>query len=132
MKYTLIDTSVWIEYFRGTKAINTELINSFIDNNQICINDLILSELLPSLKHKKETDLIDILLSIRNIPIEINWQEIINYQIINLKNGINNVGIPDIIILQNVINNNLSLISVDKHFNQMKKHFDFSLIDIKN
>jgi len=132
MKYTLIDTSVWIEYFSGSKSINSDLINSFIDNNQICINDLILSELIPSLKHKKESNLVDILLSIRNIPIEINWQEVINYQMINLKHGINNVGIPDIIILQNVINNNLSLISIDKHFNQMKKHFDFSLIDVKN
>src|SRR3990172_10348424 len=132
MKYTLIDTSVWIEYFSGSKSINSDLINSFIDNNQICINDLILSELIPSLKHKKESNLVDILLSIRNIPIEINWQEVIHYQMINLKHGINNVGIPDIIILQNVINNNLSLISIDKHFNQMKKHFDFSLIDVKN
>lgn len=131
MKYLLIDTSVWIEYFRGSKAINPDLINSFIDNNQICINDLILSELIPSLKQTKESNLIDILLSIKNIPIEINWQEIINYQIINLKHGINNVGIPDIIILQNVINNNLTLISIDKHFNQMKKHFDFSVIDIR-
>jgi predicted nucleic acid-binding protein len=131
MKNILVDTSAWIEYFRGSKAINSDLINSFIDNNQICINDLILSELIPSLKHKKERDLIDILLSIRNIPIEINWQEIINYQIINLKHGINNVGIPDIIILQNIISNNLSLISFDKHFNQMKKNFDFSLIDVK-
>lgn len=54
------------------------------------------------------------------------------HQIINLKHGINNVGIPDIIILQNVINNNLSLISIDKHFNQMKNHFDFSFIEIKS
>jgi predicted nucleic acid-binding protein len=131
MKYILIDTSVWIEYFRGSKAINSDMINGFIDNNQLCINDLILSELIPSLKQKKESDLIDILLSIRNIPIDINWQEIINYQIINLKHGINNVGIPDVIILQNVITNNLSLVSIDKHFNRMLNHFDFAFIDIK-
>lgn len=131
MKNLLIDTSVWIEYFRGSNAINSDIINNFIDDNQICINDLILSELIPSLKHKKENDLIDILLSIRNIPIEIDWHEIINFQINNLKHGINNVGIPDIIILQNVINHNLSLISIDKHFHQMKKYIDFSFIDVK-
>ena len=131
MKYILIDTSVWIEYFRGSDAINTDIINSFIENNQICINDLILSELIPSLKHKKQNDLIDIILSIRKIPIEINWQEIINFQTINLKHRINNAGIPDIIILQNVINHNLSLVSIDKHFKQMKKNIDFSFIDVK-
>ncbi len=131
MKYILIDTSVWIEYFRGSDAINSDIINNYIDNNQICINDLILSELIPSLKHKKEHDLIDILLSIRKIPIEINWQEIINFQVINLKHGTNNVGIPDIILLQNVIYHNLSIASIDKHFNQMKKYIDFSFIDVK-
>ena len=131
MNKILIDSSVWIEYFRGSNVINSDIINNFIDNNQICINDLILSELIPSLKHKKENDLIDILLSIRKISIEIDWNEVRNFQIINLKHGINNVGIPDIIILQNVIHNNLSFVSIDKHFNQMKKNIDFSFIDVK-
>ncbi len=132
MKYILVDTSVWSEYFRGSNTINTDSIDGFIDNNQICTNDLILSELIPALKHKKESGLIDILFSIRNIPLEINWREIIDYQTTNLKHGINNVGIPDIIILQNIITNNLSLASIDKHFKQMKKHINFSFIDMKN
>ena len=131
MNYILIDTSVWIEYFRGLKSIDTALINDYIDNNQICINNLILSELIPSLKHKKENDLIDILMSVRNIPIVINWNEIIKYQIINLKHGINNVGIPDIIIMQNVIDNKLSIATIDKHFIQMNKYHNFSVIDVK-
>jgi predicted nucleic acid-binding protein len=128
MNLILIDTSIWIEYFRGSAAIDTESINNFIDNNQICTNDLILSELIPHLKLKKESRLIDILLTIRNIPIIINWQEIIDFQIRNLKNGINNVGIPDIIILQNVIDNDLSLLTIDKNFHLMRKHIQFHIV----
>ena len=35
MKYILIDTSVWIEYFRGSDTINSDIINNFVDNNQM-------------------------------------------------------------------------------------------------
>lgn len=128
MKYILIDTSIWIDYFRGSKAIDPISINNFIDNNQICTNNLILSELIPSLKLKKESKLVNILLSIRNIPISIDWQEIIKFQLINLKNGINNVGIPDLIILQNVINNNLSLLTLDKHFSLINRNIEFNIL----
>jgi hypothetical protein len=98
-----------------------------IDNNQICVNDLILSELLPFLKIKKELKLIDILLSIRKIPLAIDWPQIIDYQTLNLKSGINNVGIPDLIILQNVISSNLTLFTRDKHFSLMKEIISFNL-----
>jgi hypothetical protein len=127
MKYVLIDTSVWIEYFRGSKAVDADAINNLIDNNQICVNDLILSELLPFLKIKKELKLIDILLSIRKIPLAIDWPQIIDYQTLNLKSGINNVGIPDLIILQNVISSNLTLFTRDKHFSLMKEIISFNL-----
>ncbi len=130
MNFILIDTSVWVEYFRGSKSVNSDVVDGLIDNNQICINNLILSELLPYLKIKKEFKLIDILLTIRNIPIVIDWDEIINYQVINIKNGINNVGIPDLIILQNIVNNNISLLTIDKHFYLMKKFITFNLFKI--
>lgn len=65
----LVDTSVWIEYFKG-----------FID-----------------------------------------------MQTQNITNGINKVGIPDLIIAQNAINNNLLLFSFDKHFSLMRDLFGLNL-----
>jgi len=51
----------------------------------------------------------------------------IDYQILNLKHGINKVGIPDLIIVQNVLKNNLELFSFDAHFKLMQKHFKFKM-----
>lgn len=117
----LVDSSVWIEFFRGGKAVNIDKFNPLIDNNQICINELILSELLPTLMHKKEFRVADILKTLKIIPLDINWAEITSYQTINLKNGLNNIGIPDLIIMQNASQNNLPLYSLDKHFKLLKK-----------
>lgn len=128
MNLILVDSSIWIDYFRGGTKVNSSFFEKIIDTNQICINDLILSELIPSLKIQKNTELIDILLSIKNIPLFINWDEIIEYQYINIKNGINKVGIPDLIIIQNVIHNSLSLFTLDKHFKLMQDLFKFEVI----
>lgn len=121
MSLVLVDSSIWIEYFRGGKNIDRDRFNSLIDNNQICVNDLILSELIPLLLHKKEFTVTELLKSIKNIPVNIAWDEIVNYQTVNLKNGLNNIGIPDLIIMQNALQNDLLLYSIDKHFQFMKK-----------
>ena len=128
MSSVLVDSSVWIDYFRNGKNINLSYFEEIIDNNQLCTNDLILAELLPFLKIQKQNDLIDIILSVKNIPLTINWEQIIDLQYQNVKNGINNAGIPDLIILQNVINNSLILYSLDKHFKLMKKLFKFDTV----
>jgi predicted nucleic acid-binding protein len=128
MSSVLVDSSVWIDYFRNGKNVDIPYFEEIIDNNQVCINDLILAELLPLLKVQKQNDLIDILLSIKNIPLVINWEQIIDFQFKNVKNGINNIGIPDLIIQQNVIDNSLTLYSLDKHFKLMNKLYKYEII----
>ena len=128
MSFVLVDSSVWIDYFRGSKSIKINQLEDLIDNNQICVNDLILSEILPSLYHQKQKDLIDVLKSIRNIRLEINWEELIELQRLNLKNGINNVGVPDLIIVQNVLQNGLNLYSIDKHFQIMANCHRYTMV----
>ena len=117
----LIDSSSWIEFFRGNPeyAFIIDLINS----NTICTNDIILAELLPSIYFRKEYKLANLLKSIRKYSLKINWGEICQIQILNLKNGNNHIGISDIVIYQNCIQNNLKLISHDKHFKAMEKYF---------
>ena len=110
----LIDSSVWIEYFKGNK--NSLPLNKLIDLNNVCTNDLILSELIPAINHKKESAIKNLLLEITKIPLRINWDDIIKMQTLNLKNGINKIGIPDLIIALNAVNNNLEIFSMDNHF----------------
>ena len=113
----LVDSSVWIEYFKGNESALP--LNELIDSNNLCINDLILAELLPSINQKNEVDLKELLLAIEKIDIEIEWHQIIAMQTLNLKKGINRVGISDLIIAQNAIENDLELYAFDKHFTLM-------------
>jgi len=61
----LVDTSVWIEYFRSGKY--SEKLDFLIDENLVLTNDLILSELIPFLKVRNKTKIINLLLKITNL-----------------------------------------------------------------
>ncbi|HUX60497.1 MAG TPA: PIN domain-containing protein, partial [Ignavibacteriaceae bacterium] len=102
-------------------------LNELIDSNNLCINNLILAELLPSINHKKETDLKELILTIEKIDMLIDWHQIIIMQTTNLKNGINEVGISDLIIAQNAIENNIELYAIDKHFALMSEVHELKL-----
>ncbi|MEX1330257.1 MAG: PIN domain-containing protein [Desulfobacterales bacterium] len=121
----LVDTSVWVEYFR--KGNDFGKVEFLIDENIIVINELILTELIPFLKLQNHLKLINLLKNINKIRITINWDNLVEIQYKCLKKGINGVGIPDLIISQNAIQNNCKIYSLDKHFHEMSKFLDFDI-----
>ena len=121
----LIDSSVWIEYF---KAGGIDKLDRLIEEDLACVNELILTELMPAATLKNETDILEGLQALSMIPLNIDWEIVRDYQLMNLKNGINKVGIPDLIILQQVIDEKITLFSFDKHFRLMQSQLSFDLI----
>jgi predicted nucleic acid-binding protein len=121
----LVDSSVWIEYFKGAKKYL--FINDLIDRNVICTNDIILTELLPSIMHKKEHKLAELLNYINKYTLNIDWQEIRTIQLLNMKHGNNNIGISDIILAQNSIQNDLEIVAHDKYFAAMARYIPLKI-----
>jgi predicted nucleic acid-binding protein len=126
---SLVDSSAWIEYFKGNHKYS--FIRDLIEANVICTNDIILTELLPSIVYKKENKLAELLNCVKNYMLIIDWQEIRNIQLLNLKHGNNNIGISDIIIAQNCIQNKLNIIIHDKHFEAMAKYIPLEVLHYK-
>jgi len=110
----LVDTSIWIDYFRG--GDDSIQMDFLIDENLLVTNDLILTELIPFLKVQNKTRVIKLLYNINRLELSINWNEIIDYQYGCLKNGLNSVGIPDLLIVQNAKQNNCKIYTLDNHF----------------
>jgi len=121
----LVDSSIWIEYFRNG---NNRVLDRLIEEDLLVINELILTELVPALEIRHQKELIESLHSLANLPLRIDWEIIRRYKVLNLKNGINKVGIPDLIILQQVIEENLTLFTLDNHFKLMQSHLTFKLL----
>jgi len=121
----LVDTSIWVEYFRSGN--NTEKLDFLIDENLIVINDLILAELVPFLKFRNQRKIINLLFNINKLKLSINWNQIIDFQFKCLINGLNGIGIPDLIVAQNAKQNRCEIYSLDSHFRLMKDILEFQL-----
>jgi predicted nucleic acid-binding protein len=122
----LVDSSVWIAYFRGTSDLPS--LDWLIEEGLAVTNDLILAELTPALLVRGERKLAGLLRDIERIPLALDWDGIIKMQVTCIRNGINRVGIPDLIIAQNAIQHHLALFSLDKHFRLLSKHVALTLI----
>ncbi len=121
----LVDSSVWIDYFRGRK--NAASLDELISEDLICVNDLILAELVPFLRIQKQDDLIQLLKNVYKVNLTIDWQEIMEYQTLCLRAGINKVGIPDLLVVQNCLQNDLHLFTLDNHFQLIRRFVSLKL-----
>ena len=124
-KPVLIDTSVWIGYFRNNDDEAT-LINLF-DSNRVMINDVVLAELLPAMNAYGKKDPIEKLRAIERLPVFVNWEGIIALQTICIKNGINGMSLSDLMIAQTAIEYKVALFSKDKHFKLINELLKFEL-----
>jgi hypothetical protein len=121
----LVDTSIWVEYFRS--GHNSEKLDFLIDENLVVTNDLILAELIPFLKIRKQGKVIRLLRNIQKLALSIDWDQISEYQYKCLKNGLNGVGIPDLIIAQNAKQHHSIIYSLDNHFPRIKEILDLQV-----
>jgi len=116
----LVDSSVWIDYFRaGRHAMDLE---ALLDENRIVANDLILAELIPPLQLQRQTRLINLLRELEREPLQPDWDEIVRLQTTCLRHGINGVGIPDLLIAQHAMQNDLQLMARDRPFRRLASH----------
>ena len=121
----LVDSSVWVAYFRGTNDL--PMLDWLIEEGLVVTNDIILAELTPALLVRGERKLVSVLREMECVPLAVDWNGIIEMQVACLRNGINKVGIPALMVAQNAMQHNLSLFSLDKHFRLLGKHIPLVL-----
>ena len=129
MNGVIVDTSVWISYFRGIPEERriADGLDYLLSGDEVLINDVVLTELLPAMIVRGESEVVESIRAIRRLPLEIDWEDVRRMQVICLRKGINKVGIPDLIIAQQAIRNDVPLFSMDKHFRLMSKPLGLKL-----
>ncbi len=123
MKKILIDTSAWIEYFRGSKEV-AEIVH---DKNLYlaCIVGPIITELIQGLKTENEKDVLaSALESIPQLSInDQDWVDAGKTGAVLRKKGFT-VPLADLIIYTLASNNKCSIYTADKHFQMIKDTTD--------
>jgi hypothetical protein len=122
----LIDSSIWIDYFRS--GANSSRLDYLIDENLVVINAVILAELVPFLEIKKQKKIVELLGAVERLPMNINWDQVTQFQLACLQAGINGVGIPDLLIAQNAMQNQCKVYALDKHFHLLHQIIRLDLL----
>jgi len=110
----LADSSAIIEFLNGNA--DYLYLRDLANQNLLHINDVILTELLPAMIATENYIQAEFIHKLPKVALKINWDEIRDYQIALMKNGYFRVGVSDLHIAQNCIQNDFLLISNDKHF----------------
>ena len=113
----LIDTSVWIEFFRNREANLVNRVRKLIKSNQAYLCGVILSELLQGIKNEEERMMVT--KALLGLPyIEMGrelWEEAGNISL-ELRQKGHFIPLTDIFAAVLAIHHNLEIFTLDVHF----------------
>ncbi|MBI3399531.1 MAG: PIN domain-containing protein [Deltaproteobacteria bacterium] len=126
----LVDTSVWIEFFRK-KEPYYKIVGNWIDEDRICCIGLVLAELLQGVKTEKELSVIKDFLYVFEYLNESKelWEKAGELSFHLSKKGIR-AGLSDCYIAAASRENEVGIITLDKHFGLIQKVIEIKLIEV--
>lgn len=115
----LVDSSVWIDFFNGTKNNETDKLNKILGLEEVVIGDLILAEVLQGFRSDRDFKVAkDVLTSLTVhdlIGEELAIKSANNFRKLR-KKGITIRKMADVIIATYCIENKIPLLFTDKDF----------------
>jgi predicted nucleic acid-binding protein len=96
----LVDTSVWLEFFRVRESPYADALDRLLEEGRVCTANLIKAEIIPGARTPKQfrelKEYFDVL-PLATEPASL-WEEIMDAQFRLKRTGINGISVPDLII----------------------------------
>ena len=126
----LVDTSAWIEFFRKREPY-CSAIGNWMDEDSICCTGLIVAELLQGVKTEKEFGAIKDFLQVFEFLKENKelWKKAGELSF-NLGRKGYTVGLSDCYIAVAALENDVWILTLDKHFHLIKNVIDINLVKL--
>ena len=118
----LVDTSVWIAFFREKSSTAAKSLDTLLEEGEVCICGLIEAELIPGLRQNDRERVRSLLAGVSRIQIPLDiWFNIIKIQEDALAQGLGPFSIPDLLLASLAIRNNFPVFSLDRHFEDLSR-----------
>jgi predicted nucleic acid-binding protein len=121
----LVDSSVWIDYFRGRPTAQTDLLDGLLDTQELAIGDLTFTEVLQGCKFDKEFNDVRRLLG-RLDFVALGGKDVVveaarNYRKLRSL-GVTVRGTIDVVLATRCIISNHQLLHSDRDFDAFAQH----------
>jgi hypothetical protein len=127
----LVDTSVWLEFFRMRESPYAEALNQLLEEERVCTAPLIKAEIIPGARTPKQfrelKDYFDAL-PLATEPASL-WDEIIEVQFRLKRMVINRISIPGLIIAVVAKANYKVIFTKDGDFRRIQRDLPITLLE---
>ena len=126
----LVDTSVWIEYFRNQSPVFVGYVAEVVKTREICVPRIILAELMQGAKSEKELSVIAEFMGAFSIidQTDQTWIKAgrLSYELRKKGKNVNQTDCYIAVIAQE---NSCTLFTLDRHFKDIRQYTGIDLID---
>ncbi len=130
MDKVLVDTSVWIEFFRKHEPFH-EMVRELIDSEQVCCTGLILAELMQGAKTKKELAILDDFPhTFPFLPENVELWSKAGRLSFTLRRQGTTVGLGDCFIAVSAKKTGVSIATLDTHFDLLRNALSIVILPI--
>ena len=125
----LVDTSIWIAYFKDTDPVLTERIDDVLTDSDVYVPRVVIAELIQGAKTEKEISVIEDFVEAFNVidQTDNTWLRAGRLSFSMKRKGVT-VNIVDCYIAVIAKENNCKIMTLDEHFKGIKKFIQFELL----
>lgn len=131
----LVDTSVWVDFFRGKSTAQTELLEGLLDSQILAVGDLLLTEILQGCRFDKEFNEVRRRLSRLELVVlggeDVSVEAARNYRKLRSL-GITVRGTIDVILATRCIVSGYQLLHSDRDFDAFEQHLGLRCLSFDN
>lgn len=129
MSQVLVDSSVWIEFFRHRDAPVSQVLDGLLANRLVCTTGVVMAEVIPGARSAREFRRLRALFDALPLAPERAgfWTHLIRFRRRLVIRDIPDIGIPDLIVATVAIQNRKLIFSLDEDFPRMTPHIPVRL-----
>lgn len=126
-----VDSTIWVEFFKGSNETIRALVTPLIDEDRICYNGIVLSELLTGALNRKEFDFLRSNLGgLHYLESSEEIFEAAGQLGFSLRRRGVTIPLSDLVIAAHCIHHHLRLLTLDNHFHLIKSHSKLDLVPV--
>jgi len=125
----LIDTSVWIDYFKSTNNNIAEQVDEILNNAEVYVPKSVIAELIQGAKSEKEISVIEEFVNAFHIidQSDDTWSKAGKLSYTMKRKGIT-ANLMDCYLAVIAQENNCKILTLDRHFKDIKKFLRIELV----
>jgi predicted nucleic acid-binding protein len=128
----LVDSSVWIDYFKGTRTEQTDKLDDLLGREPLAIGDLILTEVLQGFAHDRDFNQARKMLTSSLTVVGLAGQEVAIQAARNYR-ALRSLGITvrktiDTVVATRCIESEYELLHDDRDFDPFAKHLGLRVV----